>query len=62
MLVLTRRRQERVYITGPGGEILIYVVDIKGKQVRLGFEAPAKFTIHRKEVVDRIKAKAERAG
>ncbi len=51
MLVLTRKPGESITI---GDEIMIHVIEIKGKQVRLGIEAPRKFTIHREEVYIRI--------
>ena len=47
MLVLTRKQQERIMV---GGEIKIQVLEIKGKQVRLGIEAPLRLAIHREEV------------
>lgn len=51
MLVLTRKLGECINI---GDEIKIQVIDIKGKQVRLGIEAPVNYTIHREEVYMRI--------
>jgi len=47
MLVLTRRRSERIFI---GENIKIMVVEIRGDKVRLGIEAPDGVTIHREEV------------
>ena len=58
MLVLTRKPGESITI---GDEIKIYVIEIKGKQVRLGIEAPKKFTIHREEVYIRIQEENKRA-
>lgn len=58
MLVLTRKLGERITI---GDEIMIHVIEIKGKQVRLGIEAPKKFTIHREEVYIRIQEENKRA-
>jgi len=51
MLILTRKIGECITI---GDEIKIYVVDIKGKQVRLGIEAPAEAIVHREEIYQRI--------
>ena len=47
MLVLTRKIGETIAIDD---HIKITVVQIKGKQVRLGIEAPKETKIHREEV------------
>ena len=47
MLVLTRRRDERIMV---GDNILIMVVDIDGDSVRLGIVAPPDTEVHREEV------------
>ncbi len=47
MLVLTRKIGESIAIDD---HIKIVVVQIKGKQVRLGIKAPAETKIHREEV------------
>jgi carbon storage regulator len=47
MLVLTRKLGESIAIDD---HIKIVVVQIKGKQVRLGIEAPKETKIHREEV------------
>ncbi len=52
MLVLTRRLGESIAIDD---DIKITVVQIKGKQVRLGIEAPRDTAIHREEVYRAIK-------
>lgn len=46
MLVLTRKINESISIAG-GIEVL--VVDVRGKRVRLGFQAPRSVSIQRKE-------------
>ena len=51
MLVLTRKRDERIMI---GDKISLLVVDIRGDKVRLGIEAPSDVTVHRKEVYEAI--------
>ena len=51
MLVLTRKRDERIMI---GDEISLLVVDIRGDRVRLGIEAPSDVSVHRKEVYEAI--------
>lgn len=52
MLVLTRKLGESIAIDD---HIKIRVVQIKGKQVRLGIEAPKDTKIHREEVYMAIK-------
>ena len=47
MLVLTRKLGESIAIDD---HIKIVVVQIKGKQVRLGIKAPTETKIHREEV------------
>lgn len=51
MLILTRKIGECITI---GDEIKVYVMDVRGKQVRLGIEAPTHAPIHRQEVYQRI--------
>lgn len=58
MLVLTRKLGESVTI---GDDIKISVIDIKGRQVRLGIEAPKSLTIHREEIYAKIHEENQRA-
>lgn len=51
MLVLTRKLGESIAIDD---HIKIVVVQIKGKQVRLGIKAPQETKIHREEVYKAI--------
>lgn len=51
MLVLTRKIGESIAIDD---HIKITIVQIKGKQVRVGIEAPKDTKIHRMEVYDAI--------
>ncbi len=51
MLVLTRKLGESITIDD---HIKITVVQIKGKQVRLGIQAPRETKIHREEVYQSI--------
>ncbi len=51
MLVLTRKVGESITI---GDEIKIHVMEIKGRQVRLGVQAPKDTVVHREEVYQRI--------
>lgn len=51
MLILTRKIGECITI---GDDIKVHVVDIRGKQVRLGIEAPPHAPIYRQEVYQKI--------
>lgn len=51
MLVLTRKRDERIII---GDNIVITVVALGGDKVRLGIEAPKDVSVHREEVYEAI--------
>ncbi len=56
MLVLSRKKSERIVIDG---NIVITVVDVRGDKVRLGIEAPREVSIHRSEVHDAIQSERE---
>jgi carbon storage regulator len=58
MLVLTRKLGETIVI---GDNIVIKVVDIHGKQIRLGIEAPTEISIFRGEIHERIQEENRRA-
>lgn len=58
MLVLTRKLGESIAIDD---HIKIVVVQIKGKQVRLGIQAPKETKIHREEVYTAIKEQNQEA-
>ncbi len=58
MLVLTRKLGESIAIDD---HIKIMVVQIKGKQVRLGIKAPRETKIHREEVYHSIQQANEAA-
>jgi carbon storage regulator len=47
MLVLTRKINESIII---GDDIEIVIVDVYRNRVRIGINAPAEVTIHRKEI------------
>ena len=55
MLILTRKEDETILI---GENISIKIVEIRGKQVRLGIEAPADLLVLRGEMVlyEQVKA------
>ncbi|MBC7815548.1 MAG: carbon storage regulator [Planctomycetaceae bacterium] len=50
MLVLTRRTGEEIVIDG---NIVVKVLDVKGKKVRLGLTAPAGVAVLRHEICER---------
>lgn len=57
MLVLSRKSRESVVIGGGEGLnrlMKVTVLDIRGTQVRLGFEVDASIPVHRLEVWKRI--------
>lgn len=58
MLVLTRKLGESIAIDD---DIKIVVVQIKGKQVRLGIKAPKDTKIHREEVYMAIQEQNQKA-
>jgi len=58
MLVLTRKLGESIAIDD---HIKIVVVQIKGKQVRLGVQAPQETKIHREEIYAAIQEQNKKA-
>ena len=59
MLILTRKKNERVMIGDGDDLITIMVIDIRGDKVRLGITAPREVEVHREEVYYEIKRKRE---
>lgn len=53
MLILSRRIGETIII---GDNVSITVLDIQGRQVRIGVTAPREVPVHREEVYERIAA------
>jgi carbon storage regulator len=51
LLILTRRVNESLMI---GDQITVTVLEVKGRQVRLGVNAPKEVPVHRKEVYERV--------
>lgn len=51
MLVLTRKLGEKIQI---GDDISIVIMELKGKQVKLGIEAPSNIKVHREEIYQKI--------
>jgi carbon storage regulator len=52
MLILTRKLGESITI---GDDIKITFLETKGKQIRVGIEAPAHIAVHREEIYHLIK-------
>ncbi|MCX7725282.1 MAG: carbon storage regulator CsrA [Chitinispirillaceae bacterium] len=58
MLVLTRKLGESIRI---GDNIIIKVVELDGKHVKLGIEAPKSISVNREEIYERIQRENEEA-
>ena len=58
MLILTRKSGESITI---GDDVKVTVVEVKGKQVRIGIDAPRSYTIHREEINISIQQENRRA-
>ena len=58
MLILTRKSGESITI---GDDVKITVIEVKGKQVRIGIGAPRNDIIQREEVYIRIQEEIKRA-
>lgn len=57
MLVLTRGLGENIRI---GDEIIITILDVRGRQVKLGIDAPPEIDVHREEIWLKIQAENRR--
>jgi len=51
LLILTRKSAEGLFI---GDDIRITILEIRGKQIRLGIEAPPSVVVLREEIYRRI--------
>lgn len=64
MLVLSRMKDESIFITIPPSdkprEVVMTVVDIRGDKVRLGVDAPLEIGVNRQEVHEAIKREESR--
>jgi carbon storage regulator len=58
VLILTRKLGESITI---GDDIKVSVLGIRGRQVRLGIEAPTKVVVHREEIYVKIQAENRKA-
>ena len=52
MLILTRRVGETVMV---GNDVTVTIVGVKGKQIRIGINAPKDVIVHREEIYERIR-------
>jgi carbon storage regulator len=52
VLILTRRPTQTLAI---GSDITVTVLEIRGKQVRIGVSAPRETAVLRKEIVEKVK-------
>ncbi len=52
MLILTRRPGESLYL---GDHIKLKVLNVQGKQVKIGLDVPEDMTVYREEVYQKIK-------
>jgi carbon storage regulator len=51
MLILTRKRGEGIAI---GNEIRISILEIHGKSIRIGIQAPKHIPVHREEIYIKV--------
>lgn len=58
MLILTRKLGESIAI---GDTIRISVLGIRGRQVRLGIDAPGDVVVHREEIYLKIQAEHQKS-
>ncbi len=47
MLILTRKQGESITI---GDDIKVTILDVKGKYIRVGVDAPRDLAVHRQEI------------
>ncbi|MHB9035443.1 MAG: carbon storage regulator CsrA [Armatimonadota bacterium] len=53
MLVLARKTGQSIVIND---NVEVLVIEVRGDQVRLGIEAPRSIPVHRKELLEQIRA------
>ena len=58
LLILTRKLGESIMI---GDQVRVVLVDVKGRQARIGVEAPEEIRIYRAELYERIQEENSRA-
>lgn len=52
MLILMRRQEQTIQI---GNEVTVKVLSVKGRDVRLGIQAPSHVRVHRGELYEKIR-------
>lgn len=57
MLVLARKKNERVLLRLGDVVVTVTLVEIRGDKARIGFTAPEAVAIHREEVYEQIYGK-----
>ena len=60
MLILTRKHGEVITI-GHDAKIKVCILGMRGKQVRIGVEAPVDVPVHREEIYQRILAEKRKS-
>lgn len=58
MLVLTRKVGEKIRI---GDQVTVTIMEVKGRQVRLGIDAPQDLSVHRQEIYEKIQEENQAA-
>ncbi|MCL5974236.1 MAG: carbon storage regulator CsrA [Gammaproteobacteria bacterium] len=58
MLILTRRVGEVLVIDD---DIKVYILGVKGNQVRIGIDAPDDISVHREEIYKLIQSQTDKA-
>lgn len=58
MLVLARKVGQSIVIND---SVEVVVIEVRGDQVRLGIEAPRSIPVHRKELLEQIRAENVKA-
>ncbi len=58
LLVLARKLGQTICI---GDDITVTVIEVRGEQVRLGIEYPRSIVVHRKELLEQIRAENKMA-
>lgn len=53
MHILSRRTEESIII---GDQVTLTALSVKGKQVRIGIDAPADISVHREDIFEKIKS------
>lgn len=54
MLVLSRHRDEEVFIDFGGVRVVVKIIDVRGDKVRLGFDAPQDVRVMRRELLEAV--------